>query len=514
MKNVGLDAEFALTTHGEEVVSLVLITAQEVILDLLVRPEHTTVELRDEVHGISQARLDTCEITFTELSRQISALISAEDIICGHGLASDLRALKLSHDHIIDTVLLYPHPEGPPKLSKLSWLAQDHLARTIHDGVHSPREDALTALELVCLAHETQHPPPSHSRYWHGVADQEEQRQCLSTLSRYTITPLSQDPTTHDDAQEEVSSYTLPNGSPLLETVRFLREYSDPVEGLTQLKSRYLINARMHRELDGVVQLRYSPRAKPADHPIVCECRGLILDATRDWAVIAFPFRRFFNYRSERAAQLDWASARVYEKIDGSMTTLYYCRGAWRVSSSKRPDGSSILGTFNDDGGIPCDSFFWGLWHMEGYALPDADVLKSARETRGESIEDVRARCYLFELSSPRHPIVVRYDRESLRFLGARDRRTHRELISMRLADDYAWRHAPEISLWTSSIEESSRSIELVEAHLKSLENAEGLIICDAQFNRIKMKTPDYLAKHWRFPVRGTGKFIILEPRV
>jgi len=431
-------------------------------------------------------------------------ILSAEDIICGHGLGSDLRALKLHHDQIIDTCLLYPHPEGPPKLSKLSRLAQDYLARTIHTGVHNPKEDALTALELVCQAYQTQHPPPSQSRYWHGVIDQAEQHQRFNELSQYTITPLSEYPKSYDCTRGQ--DPCLPDGSQILETVRFLRTYTDPVEGLNQLKSQFQINARLHRELAGVVQLRYSPRAEPADHPMICECRGLILDATCDWAIVAFPFRRFFNYRSDRAAQIDWETARVYEKLDGSVTTLYHYRGAWRVSSSRRPDGSSLLGTFSDDGGVSCATFFWRLWRMEGYVLPDADELSSVRALRHESIEDVRARCYLFEITSPRHPIVVRYDEESLRFLGTRDRRTHQELASMKLARDYGWRHAPEILLWEQNDEMAPCYIELVEEYLQSLRNAEGLIICDAQFQRIKMKTPDYLARHWRFPVRGTGK--------
>lgn len=52
--------------------------------------------------------------------------------------------------------------------------------------------------------------------------------------------------------------------------------------------------------------------------PIVQECRGLILDEDDNWAVVSYPFDKFFNFNESKAAHLDWASGvDVFEKVDG-----------------------------------------------------------------------------------------------------------------------------------------------------------------------------------------------------
>jgi tRNA splicing ligase len=55
---------------------------------------------------------------------------------------------------------------------------------------------------------------------------------------------------------------------------------------------------------------------------VVQECRGLILDESANWRIVAFPYTKFFNYGEEHAASIDWSTACVQEKLDGS---LMYC---------------------------------------------------------------------------------------------------------------------------------------------------------------------------------------------
>src|SRR5689334_13224443 len=103
-----------------------------------------------------------------------------------------------------------------------------------------------------------------------------------------------------------------------LETVRFLR-----LHGLPELCERYKITARRHGYYPGLVQLKYSQIESPMGERIVQECRGLILDEGHDWKVIAFPYTKFFNHGEGHAAPIDWGTAKVYEKLDGSLMTLY-----------------------------------------------------------------------------------------------------------------------------------------------------------------------------------------------
>lgn len=63
---------------------------------------------------------------------------------------------------------------------------------------------------------------------------------------------------------------------------------------------------------------------------------------------MAFPYKKFFNYGENGSASIDWKTARVYEKIDGSLLTLYFAMGEWHVASSSLPDASGkISGLLN-----------------------------------------------------------------------------------------------------------------------------------------------------------------------
>jgi len=58
-------------------------------------------------------------------------VVSSDDILCGHSLENDLKALKIVHTRVIDTSLLYPHPRGPPYKSALRHLTKRWLGREI-----------------------------------------------------------------------------------------------------------------------------------------------------------------------------------------------------------------------------------------------------------------------------------------------------------------------------------------------------------------------------------------------
>lgn len=80
-------------------------------------------------------------------------IVHKETILVGHSLENDLSALKISHDLVIDTAVLYKHPRGSTYKTALRVLARKFLSREIqmsgygHDSV----EDARAALELALL---------------------------------------------------------------------------------------------------------------------------------------------------------------------------------------------------------------------------------------------------------------------------------------------------------------------------------------------------------------------------
>ena len=79
---------------------------------------------------------------------------------------------------------------------------------------------------------------------------------------------------------------------------------------------------------DSRILFKYSQIDSDPSLEIVKEARGLILeDGT--WNIVAYPFKRFFNYGEPNAAAIDWTSARVQTKEDGSLIKVYFYNGEW-----------------------------------------------------------------------------------------------------------------------------------------------------------------------------------------
>ena len=68
-----------------------------------------------------------------------------------------------------------------------------------------------------------------------------------------------------------------------------------------------------------LVMLKYDQLSSDFYNAIVKECRGLILDA-ETFEVVSYPFNKFFNYGEPYAADIDWSSAYVTQKLDGCVS--------------------------------------------------------------------------------------------------------------------------------------------------------------------------------------------------
>ena len=70
--------------------------------------------------------------------------------------------------------------------------------------------------------------------------------------------------------------------------------------------------------------------------PIVQEARGIIIDVEK-LQVVCWPFRKFGNYTEGYADKIDWNSANVLEKVDGSIIKLWYDfqNKKWQFSTNK-----------------------------------------------------------------------------------------------------------------------------------------------------------------------------------
>lgn len=257
----------------------------------------------------------------------------------------------------------------------------------------------------------------------------------------------------------------MSTSSPLPRVVQFLRD-GGTLDDLTTRLAIKVSRARAHPEL---ALLKYSQIESPMGDPIVQECRGIILDTSRDHAVVSRSFDKFFNQSEGHAATIDWATARVQEKLDGSLMVIYHHDGAWRVQSSGSPDAS---GDINRSGKVFSD-LFWETFRAQGYALPP---------------DEDQGRCFAFELMTPLNQVVVRYAAPRLCLLGVRERDTGRE-VSLDECAHYGYERVKSFPL------QSYADIEASFATMAPLAQ-EGYVVVDGGFRRVKVKHPGYVALH------------------
>jgi hypothetical protein len=244
-----------------------------------------------------------------------------------------------------------------------------------------------------------------------------------------------------------------------------LQEYLR-TNGLEKLVQTYHINAIPHREYPNLICFKYSMMDSPMGQIVVRQSRGIILDRDKDWEIVSYPYDKFFNYGEGKAATIDWCSARVYEKLDGSLMILYFYDDKWLVSSSGMADGGGEI--WNCE--LNFAELFWQVWREFDYQLP----------TDTEH-------CYMFELMTKYNQIISIPDRDRLVLHGARNIKSLAESDPQIWADKYGW------ELVTSYPFTSDTEVKAAANSLNPIET-EGYIVCDRNFNRVKIKSPQYVA--------------------
>jgi len=250
------------------------------------------------------------------------------------------------------------------------------------------------------------------------------------------------------------------------------------------------------------------------DDLLARDCRGLILSAKDGHSflgqakylngkpnydhvvmgkthIIAFGLRRFFNYGQGSADPIDFTDPNIIilEKKDGTLSQCYFDKfiGRWCVSTRSVPEADLLM-----DNGI---FTFRTLFE------------KCLVETTGLSFDDYTAKLdkeitYCFEICSPLNRIVCAYPDNTLTFIGARriSYETHKpfsyepteEFVKIQeldirevpsfgvpLVPTYDYQTIDQLLVWVAS---------------RSPSEHEGLVLRDAKFNRVKIKSDAYLS--------------------
>jgi hypothetical protein len=216
------------------------------------------------------------------------------------------------------------------------------------------------------------------------------------------------------------------------------------------------------------------------DRDYLRACRGSVIEvnpSTRECRVICYAFDKFFNVHEGAAAQIDWKTARVNEKVDGSLVKHFWYRGEpqWMLNNSPNPD-CPLPDTIQNDGRFPT------FQSIIDAAIPENSGLS---RTEGWTL--------MFEACSPYNTVVLRYPEPKLWLLGARRNEPPYEEISMEMAKV---KFDLRFDTPRPYLLDSQESIQaLLESDLNDGTH-EGVVVVDERFNRVKMKAESYLALH------------------
>lgn len=149
-----IDCEMCLTSEGKELTRVSVINENlEVVYDTYVKPKSHITDYLTQYSGITPGLLENVHTTVGDVQQRLLEIISPDDIIVGHSLDNDMRALKMYHQNYIDTSVIYGDQRGIRFKPSLKSLVKQYLKREIQNDEmgHCSIEDAKACMELVQL---------------------------------------------------------------------------------------------------------------------------------------------------------------------------------------------------------------------------------------------------------------------------------------------------------------------------------------------------------------------------
>uniref|UniRef100_A0A8C5LKA0 C3H1-type domain-containing protein n=1 Tax=Leptobrachium leishanense TaxID=445787 RepID=A0A8C5LKA0_9ANUR len=149
-----VDCEMCYTTHGLELTRVTVVDPSlQVAYDAFVKPDNEIIDYNTRFSGVTEENLANITTSIRDVQAVMLNLFSADTILIGHSLENDLIALKLFHDTVVDTSIVFPHRLGLPHKRALRNLMADYLLRIIQDN-----SKALLNLYYHCLFCKTKCP--------------------------------------------------------------------------------------------------------------------------------------------------------------------------------------------------------------------------------------------------------------------------------------------------------------------------------------------------------------------
>ena len=245
--------------------------------------------------------------------------------------------------------------------------------------------------------------------------------------------------------------------------------------GLNGLQEIYGIKASQNPEYPNLYVLNYDQidSAKLKDHPVVKQCRSLVVEYTDlSWHIVSRSFDRFFN-EGEVDHDYNVCQLTAREKVDGSLVSVFKYNGVW-------------------------------LYRTKSMLMPSEEMKMVSGRSWKDLIESVLIGPFLldnftfiFEVVSRDNRVVTRYDDDAAYLLAARNNTTGLYLSQDELKDVYRQLAKRSSKVFMPRVFQFDTMHHVLES-AKSLPNLEeGYVMYDLSNTPVlKVKSPAYVAAH------------------
>ena len=170
------------------------------------------------------------------------------------------------------------------------------------------------------------------------------------------------------------------------------------------------------QEDEHFMMFKYSQIDSNFNNDIVRECRGIILDKA-DWSISCHPFPKFGNYGEGYVPEIDWKTASVQEKLDGSLIKRWWNKYIkdFQWSTNGTIDASSA--DLQENVIMPEIKNFKDL------------ILHTIKEMGEENLLGMKDHTDLFELCTPLNKVVVPHKDYKLYHLSTKHNKTGVEVL-------------------------------------------------------------------------------------
>nr|XP_039250577.1 exonuclease GOR-like [Styela clava] len=145
-----IDCEMSYTVNGMELTCVSIVDENcDTVYDTYVKPYGRILDYNTQFSGVTKKCLRGETTTLEDVQNFMLETFSKDTILVGHSLESDFVALRLIHEKVVDTSLIFTHPMGFPYKYALRTLARKKIGKTVQDGEHDSEEDATTCMQIM-----------------------------------------------------------------------------------------------------------------------------------------------------------------------------------------------------------------------------------------------------------------------------------------------------------------------------------------------------------------------------